>query len=211
VHNVTIHSYDLNQFDFPRALRRVFGEEDLSRLGADVELSLRNRDNDQSTPLHRSFYESFAEHLEPLYQKFVRAHAQTVLDTTDFCYQRVPTFRAHLPGNLAVGEFHTDGEYHHQDGEVNFWVPFTRTWGNNSIWVETSPGSGEYGSFSLEPGQYLVFDAVNLRHGNHVNDTGSTRVSWDFRCIPLSRYAPGGHSTITANKRLVIGDYFTTL
>jgi hypothetical protein len=57
----------------------------------------------------------------------------------------------------------------------------------------------------------LTFDAVNRQHGNVVNDTESTRVSFDFRVIPLSRYRTNDLKTINTGMRLVIGEYFTLL
>ena len=35
-------------------------------------------------------------------------------------------------------------------------------------------------------GQMLVFDGANLEHGNRINRSDETRVSFDFRVIPLS-------------------------
>lgn len=100
-----------------------------------------------------------------------------ILDTKEFCFQRVPTFRPHFPGNVAVGKFHTDGDYNHEDGEGNFWVPFTSAWGTNSAWIETELGNADYQPWKLTPGQVLKFAAVHWRHGNKVNDTGQCKES----------------------------------
>src|SRR3954454_22182362 len=115
-----VEHYELAQFDFRSAVSALFGTTDLSTLGADDQIELLTRATDQSTTYHRAFYEAFDEHIAPLYREFVATFVPTVLGTKDFCFQRSPTFRVHLPGNVGVGEFHTDGDYNHRTGEVNF-------------------------------------------------------------------------------------------
>ena len=40
----------------------------------------------------------------------------------------------------AVGYPHTDSMYFHQRGQINFWVPLTKVYDSNTLWVESSPG-----------------------------------------------------------------------
>lgn len=207
----TIEKYDLVKFDFVTALREMFHVADLGTLGQDAQVALLTPATDQSTEYHRTFYDAFDDAVADLFRAFVAEFVPTVLGTTEFCFQRSPTFRVHLPGNVAVGEFHADRDYHHQNGEVNFWVPLTPVWDSNSLWIEESLGSDTYKPVTLEPGELLVFDAVNWRHGNVTNDTGSTRVSFDFRCVPLRSYVPSDLKTVSAGRSLRIGDYFDVL
>ncbi|NKE61636.1 streptomycin biosynthesis protein StrG [Lentzea sp. PSKA42] len=207
----SVHNYDRTRFDFGSALRRIYDVEDLSTLAPDTPVERFTWQTDQATEFHAAFYRAFEPEVNDLYREFVAAFVPEVLGTKEFCFQRVPTFRIHFPGNVAVGEFHTDGDYNHAAGEVNFWVPFTRCWGTNSVWIETELGNGDHRPWELEPGQLLKFDAVHWNHGNKVNDTGSTRVSFDFRCIPMADYAPSEKRSMDAKRGMWIGEYFDVL
>jgi hypothetical protein len=207
----SVHQYDPTRFDFGSILRRIYGIDDLASMAPEAPLEVLTWQTDQATDFHAAFYKAFESEVRDLYREFVGYFVPEVLGTKDFCFQRVPTFRVHFPGNVAVGEFHTDGDYNHGAGEINFWVPFTPTWGTNTVWVEQELGRGDYRPVELTPGQVLVFDSVHWRHGNKLNDTSSTRVSFDFRCIPMADYAPSKLSTVDAKRGLWIGDYFDVL
>jgi hypothetical protein len=204
----TIHHYDLARFNFIEALCQIFGADDLAQLFPATPLDVLTVKTDQTTKFHAKFYAAFDARIRSRYRELVATIVPGILGTQDFCFQKVPTFRISLPGNVAVGEFHTDGDYNHSDGEINFWIPFTPAWGSNSIWVEDELGSERYEAMTLNPGQVLVFDAVNWNHGNRINETGHTRVSFDFRCIPMANYAASPLRTVDAGHGLWIGDYF---
>jgi ectoine hydroxylase-related dioxygenase (phytanoyl-CoA dioxygenase family) len=126
-------------------------------------------------------------------------------------YQRVPTFRVQLPNNLSVGEFHRDRDYGHDPSEINIWLPLTQARDSSTVWIESFEGCEDYKPYNLDNGQFLLFDGANLKHGNQINRTGFTRVSFDFRIIPASRYKPNDRLSINTKKRMVIGDYFEKL
>lgn len=183
------------------------GVESLSSLGSESSYGRFQRETDQSTDYHKRFYASF-DKISGLYRRFIDEVVGPLIGEP-FCFQRIPTFRVHLPGNVAVGEFHRDADYSHPEGEINFWVPFTEAYDTNTVWIEKALGSGEYAPAPpLSPGQFLVFDAVRWKHGNVANETGVTRVSFDFRCIPMSQYREVDARSINTNQRLTIGDYF---
>lgn len=203
----SVHRYDVEEYRLAEAVADVMGVQSLDLLGVGANYGRFSQATDQSTVFHRRFYDAFPR-LEQLYRRFVREVALAIVGEPA-CFQRVPTFRVHLPGNVAVGEFHTDGDYNHAEGEVNFWVPLTKASDTNTVWIERSLGSHDYAPAPpLGPGEVLVFDAVRWSHGNVANQTGATRASFDFRCIPLSCYRPAKGRTVHTGKRLVIGDYF---
>jgi len=104
-------------------------------------------------------------------------------------FQCPPTLRLHFPGPRALGKPHRDRDYAgHTGAEINFWVPLTRAFGTNSLYVESAPDAGDAASLFLEYGDVYRFDGENCRHHTVPNMTGATRVSLDFRCIPLSLY-----------------------
>jgi hypothetical protein len=124
-----------------------------------------------------------------------------------FYYQRVPTFRVHLPDNVAVGEFHTDAVYHHPPGEVTFWTPLTPAYDSCSVWI--ADDDDELHVVNANPGEVIEFSAVTRRHGNKLNVTGQSRVSFDFRCLP-ARLLPKVDESRTKHTRMrfIPGEYY---
>jgi len=200
-------SYPAAEFGFPAAVADLLGvDSDLSQLRPDQPVSVRVRANDQQLPWHASFYAGFSQ-IAPLYRRFVVGVAAAALPTP-FYYQAVPTFRVHLPGNLAAGEFHTDRRFGHPNGEVTFWVPLTPAFDTNSLLVETRPGTGRFRPVVAGPGEVFMFDAGNLEHGNVINDTGVTRASFDFRCLPIDRFVATTATTVNTGMRFEPGGYY---
>lgn len=106
-------------------------------------------------------------------------------------FQRAPTFRTYLPSVVPMGKMHNDESYHHQPSELNIWLPISdHVCGNNTLWVESSPGKGDFHPLNLEYGQIYRGWLNQCRHFTQVNDTGYTRVSIDFRVVSS---ASGGH------------------
>jgi hypothetical protein len=204
--DVSLRPYPADVFNFASIISTLLKEPDLQRLGINQELSLRTRATDQKTRWHGIFYETFPS-WRPLYERFIREIIGPALDDK-FYYQAIPTFRVHLPDNVAVGEFHTDADYGHPEGAVTFWVPLTPAFDTNSMWVESRPGKGDYRSVDTGPGTIVVFDAVHLRHGNLPNKTGVTRVSFDFRCLRQRDYFETDKRSINTNLRFAPGGYY---
>lgn len=123
-------------------------------------------------------------------------------------YQTVPTFRVQIPGNLSVGEFHTDKDYNHGEEEINWWIPVTRAYGTNTVWIESEPNKKDYQPYELGPGQALIFSGANLSHGNKVNDTPHTRVSLDFRVVPARDFKSRDTESMIRKLKMDIGGYF---
>lgn len=163
--------------------------------------------HDQNTTAHALFYHQF-DLIRPLYEKFIETQIMPLFDD-DLCVQTVPTFRLSMPGGMAVQEFHRDGDYHHQASTVNFWLPLTRAFATNTVWIESEPDTGDFAPVNLDIGQYLEFDAIKLRHGNVPNETGVSRVSFDFRVIPRRHYHDTDLRTVTNDTRLALGSYYS--
>jgi hypothetical protein len=199
--------YDLDRFDFRPAARAILGCERLDELRDDTA-AVVTRQTDQASPLHKLFYDGFGQ-LAVAYTEFVKHVAERLFTVPTVYYQKVPTFRVHLPGNMSVGEFHRDRDYNHQDGEINCWVPLTRAYGSNTVWIEADDTC--YAPSELEVGQALIFDAVNLQHGNLINTTPHARVSFDFRLIDPAEYTDSGKKSVNAGRRLAVGDYFDVM
>jgi hypothetical protein len=203
----TALDYPLARFDFPRIVSRALDDTDLNRLGHTERIALRTRATDQQTRWHRAFYQTFAD-WKPLYEGFVGQIVAPLFGEPLF-YQAVPTFRVHLPGNLAVGEFHVDTQYGHPGEEITFWVPLTHACGTNSVWIESAAGLGDYRPVTADPGQVVIFDAAHLRHGNLVNRSGTTRVSFDFRCLRERDYRHTDHRSVNTGLAFRPGEYYS--
>ena len=111
--------------------------------------------------------------------------------------------RSKPPGALTT--IHTDGSYGHPSTEINFWLPVTlRTYGSNSLMVESEPMKGDFRPFELDYGAMVQWRGNQNRHFSHRNTTEHTRASFDFRIIPGSA---AGHCDLTAGK-FRVGTYY---
>jgi hypothetical protein len=112
-----------------------------------------------------------------------------ISDPRGLCFQRDPTFRAHVPGGcLPLGTPHKDADYGHSRSEINFWLPLSRSFGSNSLYAESAPGLGDYTAFDLRYGEVMRFWGNQCNHYTMPNETGVARVSLDFRVVPRSVY-----------------------
>jgi len=189
-------SYDTGQTNLAALACAALGVPDLQ----DLEPANRvaTRETDQQTIYHHRFYGELDTFL-PVYQQFVRELLKDQLP--EMYVQRIPTFRVHLRNSVAVGEWHRDREWGHDPAEVNYWVPLTPAYGNNTVWIEGEPVIAQYG-------EVIVFDGANQLHGNVVNDTEHSRVSMDFRTIPRKDYRPREERSASHGVRFVLGEYW---
>ena len=178
---------------------------------------LFERQNDQSTIWHRCFYKMIREDksFNDVYLKFLKDKIKPRFNE-EIVYQNIPTFRVHLPGNISVGEFHKDKHYRdekwaNQVRELNYFLPLTKAYGTNTIWAETEEDLGDYREIRADYGECVEWCATKLTHGNKQNITRNTRVSFDFRVIPKSRYVESEHLTINTKIPFGIGGYYGVL
>ena len=143
---------------------------------------------------------------EPLGELYLRFLREVVLPavrrglgdaSAGILYQRKPNFRCHLPGTgTFLVDKHCDADSHHHINEINFWLPVTTCFGNNTLWSESVPGKGHFRPFELGPGELLQFWGNQCQHYTVPNDTDHTRMTIDFRVIPLQHYVehyPNSH------------------
>lgn len=207
-----VGQYDTTRFDLRGAISAIFDGAELGKIHQELETELPRLEvkKDQKTPLHERVYAEF-DRFRELYLSFVRHIVQEEWGTTDIVYQRVPTFRFQVPGNVGVGEFHTDGKYGHADGEVNVWVPLVDAVETRALRIESDYGTENFEPVPVKYGEYLIFDGVNLQHGNVINDTDLTRASFDFRVASASDFVPRADRSISAGMRFDLNEYFAVL
>lgn len=199
----SVLTYPLESYPFPALVTELLGEKDLAVL-RDDDLPVHTRETDQQTKWHKRFYETRAV-WGLLYRKFVMEFVARQF-SEPFMFQAIPTFRVQLPGNVAVGAYHSDGEYGHPAGSVNWWLPLTSAAGTNSIYLVED----EYRRRSIRawPGDVIVFDAVARRHGNEINGERWSRVSFDFRCLPVRLYRESQARSVNMGCRFAPGEYY---
>ena len=211
-----IHEYDVTNYDFISYFENLFECNDLHKLHEKDTLRQKfDMLNNSNTCWHDKFYKDIKNNntFIGLYERFLNEHIATLFDEK-FIFQKTPTLRVHLVDNWATPEFHVDTQdgYNHPPGENNFILPLTRCYGSNTVWVETEPNKGDYTPVVVEPGQVFQFSGGTLRHGNKINNTNETRISFDFRVMPLSKYDSKYPKTSATKKiKFIIGDYYREL
>jgi len=212
-------TFNSEKYDLRAVACSILDWKDLSTLHESVAGSTAPNQitfaNDQSTAFHKQFYNSpqLPTFLE-VYERLVKEVIAPLFDEKVVIFQKKPTFRVHLPNNLCVGQKHRDGDYFHPAGEINFWLPFTKVFDTNGIFVESEPEKGDFHNVALDYGEVFRFYGNKCWHYNEVNTTGCTRVSIDFRIIPGSRWdfnaEPTG-SSVKSGMKFVIGGYYDTV
>lgn len=206
--------YDTEKFNFRELVENHYKTKDLEHLNKLLEKDVpffKDKTFDQSTDLHKHFYTIYENtQFLSIYKDFLKEVIQPSYGES-LVYQAKPTFRVHLPNNVAVGEWHKDGDYNHQRSEINYWMPFTKAFGNNTIWIESEEDKGDYQPYDVEYGEILVFNGAFLKHGNKPNDTGVCRVSVDFRIIPHSSYKALQFESSNLKLKFEIGGYYSLL
>ncbi len=206
------YKYDTNEFNFADRLAKHFNVERLEDINSNIELL--ERENDQATMHHKLFYKWMEEEeFRSLYSKFIEKCIRPLYDDK-IVVQAKPTFRICYPNNIAVGEYHKDkwyrdGEWAAKVKELNIFLPFTKAFDTNTIWVESQEDKKDFSSMDCEYGEFVKWDGPNLLHGNKVNNTGKTRISIDFRIIEYKNYQPSEHGSINLGKKFKIGGYYS--
>jgi hypothetical protein len=204
-------TYNIDEFNFKQLIQNKFKIHDLENLTNDIELI--KRETDQSTRYHKMFYELVrTEEFDKLYKSFIK-NIILPLYGEQIVYQSIPTFRIAFPNNIAVGEWHKDKQYRDIEWaegvkEDNFFLPITNAFDTNTIWVESEEDKGDYFPMDCNYGEFIQWDGSNLTHGNKINNTGKTRISFDFRVIRYFNYRPSDHGSINTNTKFALGGYY---
>ncbi len=140
-------NYNINKIKFKEViieeliLKKLVDELIFSKVNYSLEklhlcLNLKNKTLDESeqNKISISFYKT-SKILNDLYINFIN-DVISPLFKEDIFYQVIPTFRFHFPyqaGYKWNDRYHTDIMLGHPPFENNIWVPFTNTYGNNSM------------------------------------------------------------------------------
>ena len=209
--------YDIEKYDFRSLVCEALKHKDLEDLHKHYSYAPFTMENNSNTVLHDRFYDKiradWPEFIET-YDRFVEEVVVSIYGSRNFIYQTLPTFRVHLVGNWAVPEFHCDSQpgYNHPLGEINFQIAITDMFGTNATWAESVPGLGDFAPMEMIEGEFTIFNGNTCNHGNKINDSGSTRVSFDFRILPLNKYDPSkAKKSATRGTSFAVGGYYKEL
>lgn len=176
--------YDVERFPFQKVLAaQVFRCRDLSRLheiwqertGRDRLVyadNLKLRRRMQRLPDNALFYR--------VYHRWITEVVATQFGG-QISYSAHPKMRVHLAGTGSVSDFHCDADITGREDQINCYLPFTDVFDGCSVWSETDYGKGDFAPLNLAYGEALLWDGGRLNHGTYANDSGSTRISCDFR------------------------------
>ena len=208
--------YDASNYNFNLMVASLFEVEDLTRLHLlDLDLcdaEQLEQSNEAETYFHKTFYSKLRNgwpEIEKVYEDFVSKEAAPLFDE-DFLYQQFPTFRIQVPNQTAVSKWHydSDEDHKHPDWEINFQIALTEMKGTSATWVETVPGLNDFSPMNVEYGQFCIFNGNKCRHGNKKNETDKTRVSLDFRVLPISRHDKKTNKKSYYGKKFAEGGYY---
>jgi hypothetical protein len=193
--------------------------EDLTQLHRFLPADLMVLDDGELNEASRAFYEtspSFVEAYQRLIRDIITVEVvrgDCVFQRTPTIRFHFP----HQAGFLWKPRFHTDVMLGHPPQEMNIWLPLCRTRGTSSMRIAPLEPSlrllGRVGfdfesfahavqvddqvqrecheasaSVELSYGEFIAFDPRCL-HATQDNDTDQTRVSLDFRVMPVEDYA----------------------
>lgn len=179
--NLAIVEYDTRKYDFRAWASFVLRFESLENIHERADLQAHTGVAAQINACRDELSSGFG-HCKPIYVDFIQSIIAPLYGGIN-SYQIPPSFRFHFSGK-GSSAFHRDRDYGVNRAHLNVWIPLTRVWGSNSIWIESEEGLGDFLPIELEYGQALIFDGPNLCHGSVWNDTPSSRVSMDFRFSP---------------------------
>ena len=178
---------------------------------------LLQKGTDQSTIFHKAIYSSFDDpnycftEFCVNYRKLSLEVLVILKDQTgykgEWAIQRFPTIRIQFPNNLSVFEFHRDSNYSHPIGEINCFYAINNCYQSSALQVERNLGFEDYVPLNLNPGQYALLNTSIYKHGDILNKTKKTRISMDFRFIPISKLTEG-RSSLTKAKEFNTNSYF---
>jgi hypothetical protein len=183
--------------------------------------------NDRKCIFTKMFYEYYDSNGEfkNLYYKFIKEVLKPIYFPEEeyLVVQTTPNIRLQLPNTTTLGimdtdpnkdiiGLHNDSQFNHDKNEYNFVLAITKMFGTNTIYFEPYPNSNldfdKYSNVELNENQFGNYYFNKCLHYNKINKTGKTRISFDFRIIPLSKYSKSNN---LSKSKLIIGDYFTKI
>lgn len=197
-----------------------FGVCSIEELHTVIKCETFNRSTDQASSLHKVIYSEFDKSVNKseILRKYYLLCAEwlndltTMYSCTDWAIQRYPSVRAQFPENISVFEFHRDSDYCHPLGEINHFLAITEAKETATLYVEHTLGWSDFRPLNLDSGESAILNTSVFKHGDYTNKEGYTRLSIDFRAIPVHVLESGGFASprisLTKKKLFDTSDYY---
>lgn len=221
----SVLTYDTREYPFQELMKKLLGfNGDITQCHTLVKDSTQwdqiSFQNDTATDFHKLYYKSphYSEMIA-LYHRFLQEWLLPQLEEEEYIVQKEPSFRIHIPNNTALGKrgdevddekigFHCDADYNHPAAEVNYMITITGQADSNSCYIESEPGKEDWHPINIQYGEVHRFYGNKCRHFNKKNTTSYTRISFDFRIIPSSKYTEADSTAIHSGRKFVVGEYY---
>jgi len=217
------YKYNTDKYRFRELVSELFQVDDLEKIHEDKsdwvrdEYKKLNVHNENTTDFHEIFYKRLNDNWTELYKSYDDfIHTEIVpIFNEKFHYQYLPSFRIHLTyNNQAIHTWHSDSDqlHKHPKGEINIWIPLTKCYGTNTMWIESEPFKLDFKPLEGDYGNFWTNEGNVCMHGNKPNVTNMTRISLDFRIMPLSKYDPNFEEASNDKlKKFLLGGYYKEL
>jgi len=210
--------FDKKKYDFISEIRNLYNIElcDLHTI-AKKKYRILTPDmlgKDSHTEFHKQFYKKLDtkwDELLVIYDRFITEVILPYLNLNEALVQVTPNLRVHLPDNKAIVivHFDSDDKHTHPKGEINFIYALTDMYDTNTVMIEKFPRLKEFIPLIQKAGECTSFNGNLCSHYNNVNKTGKTRISFDFRILPLNFYNKDTKlSSVTTHKKYIEGGYY---
>ena len=185
--------YNISEYNFVSLVKEILNIDDLTQLHIECKKEyqlFKKFDKDNKVEFHDYVYGTLQSEggndIKQMFNQFITEVILPYLDIEEAKVQSFPTFHIHLPNNVAVALPHHDHELRPPVGEINFTIALTNynMCGSNIVCMEKMPRS-EVCTEKLEPNNCIYFNGTLCQHYNPVNTTGQTRMSMDFRVLPV--------------------------
>tara|TARA_B100001540_G_scaffold316837_1_gene347785 strand:- start:4950 stop:5651 length:702 start_codon:yes stop_codon:yes gene_type:complete len=212
-HNKLLN-YNNDNYDFRKYARDCFNIKKLEEVHINNPKYEKFTEfkKDVQTWYHKKFYTYLdsekGNDMKVLYDKLIKEVILPYLNLSEALVQKFPSFRVQLPENVAVAKKHNDNSLGHPIGEINFTYTFTDMKDSTAILIEKMPRMNDYIKIEAEENNIVSFNANLCVHYNEVNTTGKTRMSMDFRILPLNYKPQDDGFSHTSNKKFVDGGYY---
>jgi ectoine hydroxylase-related dioxygenase (phytanoyl-CoA dioxygenase family) len=215
--NFNKFSYDTNKYPFKDLIQDLYNVSDLNNIHSlKPELLPQeelNFSNEASTDFHKLFYQklnnNWVEFIDT-YENFIKNEISKLFYKS-FLYQYLPSYRVQLPKDQAIHKWHYDSDidHKHPEGEINFCLAITEMKNTTAIWCESEPRKKDFFPLEINYGEFFQFNGNKCTHGNKKNLSNNSRISLDFRILPLDKYKPEENKVSVANKKkFEIGEYY---
>lgn len=215
-----VNNYDKSKYDFRMYIKECFNVE-IDKLDQLHELGISLGYNydvhkefgpDTQTWYHETFYKYIksdkGKNIKNMYDNLIKDVILPYLNLKEALVQKFPSFRIQLPNNVAVAKCHCDSELGHPYGEINFTYSITDMFDTNTIYIEKTTGSKDFIQMPLQANNNISFNANQNLHYNEINITGKTRLSMDYRILPINYIPKQETSSHSTNTKFIDGEYY---